>query len=329
MSCYACGKESHQSCPRCSNYYCNDHGKETCARCSRLPSILPFVSAFRGTLLVLLVGGALAIWLIVRPPGLPSDTSSVVEPLSPQEPELGSSTLTQVEAPTETIAFPLPSPTPTVVATSAPTLVSTPTPTPTPMPPTITPTPSPTSTEYTVQADDTLGQIADSFGTTVSAIVAFNEFASGNVTLQIGQTILIPPIEPITTTTPLTPTPSPTSTEYTVQAGDTLGQIADSFGTTVTAIVAFNEFASGNVTLQIGQTILIPPIEPITTTTPLTPTPSPTSTEYTVQAGDTLGQIATAFGTTVTAIVAFNEFASENVTLQIGQTILIPPIEPQ
>ena len=121
---------------------CNDHGSGTCARCSQLPSIVPFVSAFRGTLLVLLVGSALAIWLIVRPPGLPSDTSSVVEPLSPQEPELGSSTLTQVEAPTETITFAQPSP-----ASPAPTVVATPAPTPRPAP-TSTATPTPTAAAH-------------------------------------------------------------------------------------------------------------------------------------------------------------------------------------
>ena len=252
----------------------------------------PFVSAFRGTLLVLLVGSALAIWLIVRPPGLPSDASSVVEPLSTPAPELGAGTLTQAEAPTETITFPLPSPAspvPTVVATLAPTPISTPTSVATPTPqPTSTPTPTegPTSTEHTVQAGDTLGTIADAFGTTVDAIVALNGFDSANVILQIGQTITIPPLEPATTAS--TPTPGPTSTEHTVQAGDTLGTIADAFGTTVDAIVAFNGFASANVILQIGQTISIP-LEPVTTTAS-TPTVVPTSTEYTVQAGDTLGK---------------------------------------
>ena len=276
---------------------------------------------------MLLVGSALAIWLIVRPPGLPSDTSSIVEPLSPQEPELGSSTLTQVEAPTETITFPQPSPAspaPTVVATPAPTPRPAPTSTATPTPqltPTPTPTEGPISTEHTVQEGDTLGTIADAFGTTVDAIVALNGFASASVILQIGQTISIPSLETVTTAS--TPTPGPSSTEHTVQAGDTLFAIAEAFGTTVDSIVALNGFASASVTLQIGQTISIP-LDPITTASTPAPTEGPSSTEYTVQAGDTLGKIARDFGTTVDSIVALNGFASASVTLQIGQTISIP-----
>lgn len=55
-----------------------------------------------------------------------------------------------------------------------------------------------------------------------------------------------------------------------------------------------------------------------------TPTPSPAFTEYTVQKGDTLFDIAIAFATTLGAIGAMNEFDPESIILQPGQTILIP-----
>jgi LysM repeat protein len=59
-------------------------------------------------------------------------------------------------------------------------------------------------------------------------------------------------------------------------------------------------------------------------------TPEPASTtevngaqEYTVQAGDTLGAIATQFGVTVEAIVEANDIANPDL-IQPGDTITIP-----
>jgi LysM repeat protein len=45
--------------------------------------------------------------------------------------------------------------------------------------------------------------------------------------------------------------------EYTVQAGDTLGAIADQFGVTVDAIVAANDLANPDL-IQPGDTLTIP-----------------------------------------------------------------------
>jgi LysM repeat protein len=62
-----------------------------------------------------------------------------------------------------------------------------------------------------------------------------------------------------------------------------------------------------------------------------TPTPTPTqevqgSQEYTVQAGDTLGVIATQFGVTVEAIVAANDIANPDL-IQPGDVLTIPAPE--
>lgn len=81
------------------------------------------------------------------------------------------------------------------------------------------------------------------------------------------------------------------------------------------------------------------PTTPATAVTTLTTTaPAPTATsapqasptqaatgpqEYTVQAGDTLGAIATQFGVTVEAIVEANSIADPNMILP-GETLTIP-----
>jgi LysM repeat protein len=64
-----------------------------------------------------------------------------------------------------------------------------------------------------------------------------------------------------------TPTATPTEEvqgtqeqEYEIQAGDTLGKIADQFGVTVEAIVAANEIANPDL-IQPGQTLIIPAAE--------------------------------------------------------------------
>lgn len=60
------------------------------------------------------------------------------------------------------------------------------------------------------------------------------------------------------------------------------------------------------------------------------PTTGPTPTallgqrEYTVQAGDTLFAISQRYTTTVDAIVAANNLQSRNVTLRVGQVLIIP-----
>jgi LysM repeat protein len=90
------------------------------------------------------------------------------------------------------------------------------------------------------------------------------------------------PPTPTTTPTPQatetptsTPTPSPVASPtpsgpfvYTVQEGDTLTAIAQTYGVSVEEIVAANNLADPNA-LQIGQTLIIPNV------TPPTPTPSP------------------------------------------------------
>lgn len=59
-----------------------------------------------------------------------------------------------------------------------------------------------------------------------------------------------------------------------------------------------------------------PPVTP-------SPTPAPAGQHYTVKSGDTLGQIATRFNTTVQAIAAANNIADPRL-IRIGQVLIIP-----
>jgi LysM repeat protein len=158
------------------------------------------------------------------------------------------------------------------------------------------PTPS-TGNTYTVQSGDSLWSIANKFGVTVTELRNLNNLTSD--ILSIGQVLLIP----------VQPSGTPTTT-YTVQSGDNLYSIASRFNTTVDAIKSANNLTTN--TLSIGQVLTIP-----TGTT----TTSPTTT-YTVQSGDNLYSIASAFGTTVDAIKSANNLTSN--LLSIGQVLTIP-----
>ncbi len=69
MECYACTNEAARQCRRCARVYCEVHGGEFCAECMSPASALPSFNLYRGSLLALLVGTAIALWLLVRPPG--------------------------------------------------------------------------------------------------------------------------------------------------------------------------------------------------------------------------------------------------------------------
>ena len=118
MDCYLCDQEAPQRCPRCGNPYCSDHGEDLCADCLNPLNAAPSGTFFRASLFALLIGSVLALWLLVRPPGLPGESSGLIipEPSPISSPEL---------------ITPVPPPTP-AAETPAPDATAEPTPTPTP-----------------------------------------------------------------------------------------------------------------------------------------------------------------------------------------------------
>lgn len=160
-----------------------------------------------------------------------------------------------------------------------------------------------TGTTYTIKAGDTLSSIAARYNTTVAKIAAANNITNTNL-IRVGQVLTIPG----TSTTP----PPATTTNYTVKAGDTLTSIAARYNTTAAKIAAANNITNINL-ISVGQVLKIPGT---------TPTPPPTTTKYTVRAGDTLYAIALRYNTTVAKLVAANKLTNANV-LSIGQVLII------
>lgn len=172
-----------------------------------------------------------------------------------------------------------PSPTAASVVTSTATFTPTPTRAATA---TYTPTPPATPTipppiQYTVQEGDTLLALAQRFDVSVEAIRAANPDLEGDF-IVAGQKLVIPRPTPGPTAAPgetFTPTaPAVVTVEHTVQAGETLSDIAQSYGVSVADIKAANPDLEDDIVIA-GQTLVIPLGTP---TPPPSPTPGPTAT---------------------------------------------------
>lgn len=160
-------------------------------------------------------------------------------------------------------------PTPTATRTPKPTftpnevVLTTPT---SPLEPSVTaePTspPSPIAGTHVVQAGETLSGIAAMYGTTVDAIVQANNLTDADA-LSEGQALIIPssaasiPTASATAASVSTPSSSVGQRIHVVQAGETLSEIARTYGVTTEAIVQANGLDNPNA-ISVGQALVIP-----------------------------------------------------------------------
>ncbi len=148
--------------------------------------------------------------------------------------------------------------------------------------------------DYVVKSGDSLSTIASKYGTTVSKIKELNNLSSN--TIYVGQVLLIPS-EDIVEGSTIT---------YTVQKGDTLSEIAYTFGTTVADIKKVNNLTSDSI--YAGQKLYIPLTYPVT--------------EYTVKAGDSLYKIANEYSTNTATLIKLNQL--DSILIQVGQKLVVP-----
>ena len=123
-------------------------------------------------------------------------------------------------------------------------------------------------TSYTVTEGDSVSSIANAFGIDMQAIIQANGLADPYM-LQPGQTIVVPGVS----RAPSSPAVAPHTT-YTVQQGDSLSQIADSFGVSLDKIVGANSL-NDPANLQPGQQLIIPGVGHLVTPSRPAPAPAP------------------------------------------------------
>ena len=154
---------------------------------------------------------------------------------------------------------------------------------------------------YTVESGDTLSNIAKKYGTTVQELVKINNISNPNL-IYPGQSLRI-----LTNSTSHGEETRQTgSITYTVQRGNTLSQIANSYGVSVSHIVEINDIKNPNL-IYPGEKLRI------TESKGTNLNPVLQNNYYEVQRGDTLGAIARKYGVTVKYLVNLNGIRNPNL----------------
>jgi LysM repeat protein len=195
LKCYACEREPTQQCARCGRPYCDDHGEDFCNVCLEPSSGVPSFNLYRGSLLALFVGAALAIWLIIQPSSNTSGSAlpRIITPtaaaatgnLTTPAPNTGSPQTQPTAAGTARPATTSTAATPAAGATSAPTAS--------------TSTAGGTNGDYVVVSGDTLSSICSdkirkpptlSTSDCVTQVMSLNNLTSD--VLSVGQHLKVP-----------------------------------------------------------------------------------------------------------------------------------------
>jgi cell wall-associated NlpC family hydrolase len=198
------------------------------------------------------------------------------------------------------------------------------------------------ATTHVVQAGETLSQIATSSGVDVHTLVALNGLANPDL-LAIGQSLKVPATATdshqlmIAATVPGQPSGGTGST-YTVATGDTLWGIAQRTGTTPDALAHLNQLSNPNQ-LSVGAVLNLPsaaaagaapqasaqgPAAGAAGSQGATGSPQPTlQVSYTVQAGETLSQIAQRFAVSAQSVAQASGLADPD-KLSVGSVLKVP-----
>ncbi|MCK6564796.1 MAG: hypothetical protein L6Q80_08605 [Dehalococcoidia bacterium] len=66
--CHYCDRPAEAECATCGRLYCAEHGEDVCLRCLAPESATPSAIAFRGSIAALILGSAVAAFLVISPP---------------------------------------------------------------------------------------------------------------------------------------------------------------------------------------------------------------------------------------------------------------------
>ncbi len=173
---------------------------------------------------------------------------------------------------------------------------------------------------HTVSSGETLSSIANRYGVTVTRLKRSNRLTSN--TLHIGDKLEIPAREqPRASSSGVR---APQSKIHVVRTGETLSEIAESYGIGLSKVRTANGLRSNN--LRVGQRLVIPAtaknLEGGAKANASRASSSGGEKVHTVRAGDTLSGIARRYGTSVTKLKAVNNLKNNN--LRIGARLMLP-----
>lgn len=161
---------------------------------------------------------------------------------------------------------------------------------------------------YTIQSGDTLSAIARRYDTTVEELVRLNNIQNPNL-IYANETLLIP----TKNNSVSTGSDDKNNTIYIVQRGDTLYRIAKRFNTTIQTIVNNNGITNPNL-IYLGQRLIIAKSTSNIQTKYM---------NYRIKHGDTLGELANKYNTTIRELAYINGIRNVN-RIYVNQIIRIP-----
>jgi LysM repeat protein len=140
---------------------------------------------------------------------------------------------------------------------------------------------APETHDYIVARGDTLATIAKKNGVTLKALKEANAGVDPRK-LKIGQKLQLPVSDSATALASSTAADTGDTTVYVVKAGDMLGRIAKTHGTTVAKIKALNELKTTSI--KVGQKLKLPGAKPVeASAAAVVPIPAPTTYASTSQ----------------------------------------------
>lgn len=182
---------------------------------------------------------------------------------------------------------------------------------------------------HVVQRGDTLSRIASRYGTTIDALTAANNISRRSL-IHPGQvlTVPVPPgsgAERIRAVQRREAIAENGESVYVVQRGDTLGEISSSFRMSLEQLRALNGMAPRATRIYPGQKIIVTASAAASLDASRRASKAPTASgiTYTVQSGDTLGQIAEDQGVRISTLRRLNGFSRGHTRIYPGQELYV------
>ena len=167
-------------------------------------------------------------------------------------------------------------------------------------------TPATTSyTYHTIVDGDTLGHIAQKYGTTVKCLCELNNIEKTAI-LKLGTKLRV-----------AVENSAPATQYHTIADGDSLWSISQKYGTTIEHICSLNGFDT-SVLLLPGDKIIVTG----TTQSTQSQRPTPNPMYHTIVDGDTLGHIALKYNTTVKRLCELNNI-EKSAVLKLGKQLRV------
>lgn len=178
---------------------------------------------------------------------------------------------------------------------------------------------APSEQIHEIAVGDTLSNVAQRYGVELANLAAYNQILDYNHVV-IGQKLRIPPVGvTITEPAPAAETLPGADGYHVVRQGESLGAIARIHSLTLEELLALNEIDNPNLVRMGTMLRLTDKVEPPSNVTPA----EKAVITYTVQAGDTLSEIAQRYRTSTEQLAEDNALSGNAV--HAGQTLRIYP----